>query len=103
MARRKRTARTVSRSARRFVVAVLAVAVVAAVVVGALRPQTAEADIYTYTDENGVVHFTNIPPRHRRGVRVAIRTREAHDSDDEPCDARQLAPSTRCRRKTAQQ
>jgi soluble lytic murein transglycosylase-like protein len=41
----------------------------------------AHADIYTYTDENGVVHFTNIPPRHRRGVRVAVRTREAHDTD----------------------
>ena len=41
----------------------------------------AHADIYTYTDEEGVVHFTNIPPQHRRGVRVAIRTRSAHDSD----------------------
>jgi soluble lytic murein transglycosylase-like protein len=41
----------------------------------------ASADIYTYTDEDGVVHFTNIPPTHRRGVRVAIRTRTAHDTD----------------------
>jgi soluble lytic murein transglycosylase-like protein len=53
---------------------------VIALALGAARPH-ARADIYTYTDENGVVHFTNIPPRHRRGVHVAIRTREAHDTD----------------------
>ena len=41
----------------------------------------ARADIYTYTDEEGVVHFTNIEPHHRRGVRVAIRTREARPDD----------------------
>lgn len=34
----------------------------------------ASADIYTYTDENGVVHYSNTPPRRRRGVRT-IRTR----------------------------
>lgn len=44
-------------------------------------PHDAAADIYTYTDEDGVVHFTNVPPRHRRGVRVAVRTREADPSD----------------------
>lgn len=59
----------------------LSAALVAFVLVlGAMLPH-AHADIYTYTDADGVVHFTNIPPRHRRGVRVAIRTREAHDTD----------------------
>ena len=51
-----------------------------ALALGVVHPH-ARADIYTYTDAEGVVHFTNIPPRHRRGVRVAIRTRTAHDSD----------------------
>jgi soluble lytic murein transglycosylase-like protein len=59
--------------------------VVIALALGGALPH-AHADIYTYTDENGVVHFTNIPPRHRRGVRVAIRTREAHDSDPARAD-----------------
>lgn len=45
------------------VVAALAVALVAAVVVGVLRPPPARADIYTYTDADGVVHFTNIKPK----------------------------------------
>jgi soluble lytic murein transglycosylase-like protein len=59
--------------------ALLLFAVVAiATIVDASR---ARADIYTYTDDEGVVHFTNIPPRHRRGVRVAIRTREARPDD----------------------
>lgn len=31
------------------------------------------ADIYTYTDENGVVHYSNVPPQRRRGVRQ-VRT-----------------------------
>jgi hypothetical protein len=52
---------------RRLVVGTLAVAVVAAVVVGALRPRSAEADIYTYTDADGVVHFTNIKPKGKAG------------------------------------
>ncbi|MGF1468429.1 MAG: lytic transglycosylase domain-containing protein [Sandaracinaceae bacterium] len=34
----------------------------------------ARADIYTYTDEDGVVHFSNRRPEGRRGVR-RIRTR----------------------------
>ncbi len=34
----------------------------------------ARADIYTYTDANGVVHYSNTPPRQARGVRH-IRTR----------------------------
>lgn len=40
----------------------------------------ARADIYTYTDGDGVVHFTNVRPT-RRGVRVAVRTRTADPSD----------------------
>lgn len=43
-------------------------------------PVTSYADIYTYTDENGVIHFTNVRPR-RRGVRVAVRTRTPRPSD----------------------
>lgn len=49
--------------------------------------QRAAADIYTYTDEDGVVHFTNVPPRRRRGVRVAVRTREASPSDAPRADS----------------
>jgi soluble lytic murein transglycosylase-like protein len=41
----------------------------------------ARADIYTYTDANGVIHFTNVPPGRRHGARVAIRTREARPDD----------------------
>src|SRR5262245_29622549 len=40
----------------------LAMVLVAAVVVGMLRTP-ARADIYTYTDADGVVHFTNIKPK----------------------------------------
>lgn len=42
---------------------------------------TARADIFTYTDDEGVVHFTNIPPRRERGVRVVMRTRPARPDD----------------------
>lgn len=48
----------------------------------AIEPSVAEADIYSYTDEDGVVHFTNIPPRRRRGVSVVMRTRQPRP--DEP-------------------
>ncbi|MFK7989641.1 MAG: lytic transglycosylase domain-containing protein [Sandaracinaceae bacterium] len=36
---------------------------------------SARADIYTYTDANGVVHYSNSPPPRQRGVR-RIRTPE---------------------------
>ena len=40
---------------------------------------SARADIYTYTDANGVVHYSNTPPRQRRGVRrVRTRSSSAH-------------------------
>lgn len=42
---------------------------------------TARADIFTYTDDEGVVHFTNIPPRRSRGVHVVMRTRPARPDD----------------------
>ncbi len=45
--------------------AALAAMLVAAVVVGLARPRAAQADIYTYTDADGVVHFTNIKPKGR--------------------------------------
>ncbi len=54
------------------------------VVLGAILPiasPTARADIFTYTDAEGVVHFTNIPPRRERGVRVVMRTRPARPDD----------------------
>lgn len=54
----------------------------AAVLLGSVLASPARADIYTYTDENGVVHYSNTPPRRRRGVRH-IRTR-----DREPARAR---------------
>jgi soluble lytic murein transglycosylase-like protein len=58
-----------------------ALAALAALLVVSAIALPAAADIYTYTDEEGVVHFTNIAPRGRRGVRVAIRTREARPDD----------------------
>ncbi|HJL19790.1 MAG TPA: transglycosylase SLT domain-containing protein [Sandaracinaceae bacterium LLY-WYZ-13_1] len=39
----------------------------------------ARADIYTYTDADGVVHYSNTPPERRRGVR-RIRTRDRQPS-----------------------
>ncbi|HEY8429290.1 MAG TPA: transglycosylase SLT domain-containing protein [Sandaracinaceae bacterium] len=50
-------------------------ALFAAAVVGTagLLASDARADIYTYTDENGVAHYSNVPPRRRRGVQ-RIRT-----------------------------
>ncbi len=44
-------------------------------------PEAVRADIFTYTDDEGVVHFTNIPPRRQRGVHVVMRTREARPDD----------------------
>lgn len=34
------------------------------------------ADIYTYTDKNGIIHFTNIYPGHGSKYRVYLRTPE---------------------------
>lgn len=47
----------------------------------ALSAGSAQADIYTYTDSEGVVHFTNVPPRSRRGVSVVMRTQPARPTD----------------------
>ncbi len=41
--------------------------------VSALVSAGARADIYTYTDANGVVHYSNVPPGRQSGVR-RIRT-----------------------------
>jgi hypothetical protein len=60
MARRRRRSHRLG--APHAVALCLGVALVAALVVGLLR-QPAAADIYTYTDADGVVHFTNIKPR----------------------------------------
>lgn len=45
---------------------------IAATVLAAVST-VARADIYTYTDANGVVHYSNTPPSRRQGVR-RIRT-----------------------------
>ena len=37
---------------------------------------SARADLDTSPDEDGVVHFTHVPPRGRRGVRVAVAARK---------------------------
>jgi soluble lytic murein transglycosylase-like protein len=57
--------------------------VILAIAVGlALASPSARADIFTYTDESGVVHFTNIPPRRgQRGVSVVMRARPARPTD----------------------
>ncbi|AKF11377.1 lytic transglycosylase domain-containing protein [Sandaracinus amylolyticus] len=65
---------------RRSILAAVAL-ILAITVVPVAAPSPARADIYTYTDENGVIHFTNTPPRRRRGVRVAIRAREPRPDD----------------------
>ncbi|UJR85137.1 lytic transglycosylase domain-containing protein [Sandaracinus amylolyticus] len=65
---------------RRSILAAVAL-ILAITVVPVAAPTSARADIYTYTDENGVIHFTNTPPRRRRGVRVAIRAREPRPDD----------------------
>jgi soluble lytic murein transglycosylase-like protein len=57
--------------------------VILAIAVGLpLASPSARADIFTYTDESGVVHFTNIPPRRgQRGVSVVMRARPARPTD----------------------
>lgn len=69
MSRRPHRLRASSRPRRSrapvVVGAALGAVLVAAVVVGLYRPRPAHADIYTYTDADGVVHFTNIKPRGR--------------------------------------
>jgi soluble lytic murein transglycosylase-like protein len=47
----------------------LVIAIAVALVVAAAGQGTAAADIYSYTDREGVVHFTNIKPRGKLGVR----------------------------------
>lgn len=42
---------------------------------GLFAAPSARADIYTYTDANGIVHYSNSPPPRQRGVR-RIRTPE---------------------------
>ena len=66
-----------SRAARPLLFASFFTALVAVV-----APNGAEADIYTYTDADGVVHYSNTPPPRQRGVR-RIRT------DAEPAHARE--------------
>ncbi|MBK9030806.1 MAG: lytic transglycosylase domain-containing protein [Myxococcales bacterium] len=66
MARRRR--RRSRRPSRRLAVVL---AVVAALIVG-----TAAADIYSYTDGDGVVHFTNIKPRGGRWKKLIDATPE---------------------------
>lgn len=60
---------------------VLVALILAIVAIPVVASPSARADIYTYTDENGVIHFTNTPPRQRRGVRVAVRAREPRPGD----------------------
>lgn len=48
-----------------------------------LAASPAAADIYSYTDDEGVVHFTNQRPARREGVRVAVRT-EAPSPNQRP-------------------
>jgi len=45
----------------------------AATVLAAALPGGARADIYQYTDSDGVIHFTNVRPRARSGWRLVIR------------------------------
>lgn len=54
-------------------------------------------DVFSYTDESGVVHFTNIrPPRGRRGVRVVMRT-HTPTADEAPRATRGLSDTTGAR------
>lgn len=57
------------------------VALSASLLVPATLASHVRADIYTYTDDEGVIHFTNVPPGRQHGARVAIRAREPRASD----------------------
>ncbi len=60
---------------------------------GALFPASAAlADIYTYTDENGVVHFTNLRPKGRKARRWKVLFRTG------PGKARAVRGCRRCDR-----
>jgi len=65
------------------------------VAVALLSGGDARADVYTYTDSDGVVHYSNTPPRgQRRGVR-RIRTPErapAAGSPARPSQTRDRSP-----------
>lgn len=61
---------------RRILVALTMLLAIAAIAVPPAR-----ADIYTWTDANGVIHFSNTPPPRQRGARVAIRAREPRPDD----------------------
>jgi soluble lytic murein transglycosylase-like protein len=55
-----------------------AVAILAAAVT-LLAPTRARAELYTYTDEQGVIHFTNLPPEKPHAVG---KTRNTYVTDD---------------------
>lgn len=50
--------------------------------VSALLPVAANADIYSYTSEDGAVHFTNVPTDKR--FRVVLRTPRENASNESP-------------------
>ncbi len=46
-----------------------------------VAPAVAQADIFTYTDKNGVVHFTNIKPSGKK-FKVFLKTPESRKAKD---------------------
>ena len=64
-----------------------------AAVVAALAIGTAAADIYTYTDDEGVVHFTNLKPKGKKWSKLIDATPDrgskaaADRGDCARCDA----------------
>ncbi len=46
-----------------------------------MSPGEARADIYTYTDENGVIHFTNIKPTSSKKFKVYLETPDSRKPD----------------------